>query len=78
MKYRLPKASTQFIHTPSVCGLLWFGCFGVFPDHHIHPYTSRFENHLWECVVSAWCALIHCMQCVRDACVMNDNFRWLP
>ena len=38
MKYRLPKASTQFIHTPSVCGLLWFGWFGVFPDHHIPPY----------------------------------------
>ena len=37
MKYRLPKASTQFIHTPSVCGLLWFGWFGVFPDHHIPP-----------------------------------------
>ena len=34
MKYRLPKASTQFIHTPSVCGLLWFGCFGDFRIHH--------------------------------------------
>ena len=40
MKYRLPKASTQFIHIPSVCGLLWFGWFGVFPDHHIPPYTE--------------------------------------
>ena len=40
MKYRLPKASTQFIHTPSVCGLLWFGWFGVFPDHHIPPYSA--------------------------------------
>ena len=23
MKYRLPKAPTQFTHTPSVCGLLF-------------------------------------------------------
>ena len=41
MKYRLPKASTQFIHTPSVCGLLCFGWFGVFPDHHIPPYYRK-------------------------------------
>ena len=38
MKYRLPKASTQFIHTPSVCGLLWFGCFGDFRIHHTALY----------------------------------------
>ena len=38
MKYRLPKASTQFIHTPSVCGLLWFGCFGDFRIHHTPLY----------------------------------------
>ena len=43
MKYRLPKASTQFIHTPSVCGLLWFGCFGDLRIHHtaLYPCTRR-------------------------------------
>ena len=43
MKYRLPKASTQFIHTPSVCGLLWFGCFGDFRIHH----TALYDCALW-------------------------------
>ena len=39
MKHRLPKASTQFIHTPSVCGLLWFGWFGGFSGSPYPPLT---------------------------------------
>ena len=53
MKYRFPKASTQFIHTPSVCGLLWFGWFGVFPDHHIPPYVRLGKHEFFSLVMHA-------------------------